>query len=146
MASWISGSTETIIFPPAFKDLVINFELPSRTAPLIPISRPNSKARAAAIASISVGWYAGEMSWANEAMTELVWSRITTPMSLLFSFLKIAPSKFILKQLASGGFHFSLVLVVLGGLGGSAAVNSCSLSFACGAIWSDVQQSLWRRT
>ena len=146
MTSWISGSTEAMVFPLAFKEFIISSESPSRTAPPIPISCPNSNARAVASASTSIGWYAGEMLWTREAITELVWSRITTPIPHLFSFLKIAPSKFILKWPALGGFQISLVLVVLGGFGGSTARNSLSLSFTWVAIWSKAQQGLWRRT
>ena len=64
-------------------------------------------------------------------MMDPVWSQITTPMPLLFSFLKIASSKFILKQLAFGGFHFTLGLDIVGGLGGNIARNSANLSFTC---------------
>ena len=73
---------------------------------------------------------------------ESVWSWIATPIPLLFSFLKIAPSKFILNQLASGGFYFTLVLSIVGDLGGCASRNSPSLSFTFIAIWSEVQQGL----
>ena len=146
MVSWIRGSTEAIVLPPTFKDSIINSELPSRTASLMLISFPNSRARAAAIASISTGWSAWDISWASDAMMDLVWSRVTTPMPLLFSFLKIASSKFILKQLASGGFHFTLGLGIVGGLGGSIARNSANFSFTCDVSWSKVQQGLWVQT
>jgi len=79
-------------------------------------------------------------------MMELVWSRTTTPMPLLFLFLKIALSKFILKQLASDGFHFTLALGIAGGVGGSTARNSSNFSFACNASWSEVQPGLWVQT
>ena len=66
-------------------------------------------------------------------MMESVWSRTTTPMPLLFSFLKIALSKFILKQLASGGFHVTLGLGTAGGVGESTVRNSSNFSFTYGA-------------
>ena len=66
--------------------------------------------------------------------------------ALLFSFLKISPSKFILNKLAFSGFHFTLVIGVTNGFGESAAKNSSILSFACSAIWSELQQALWRWT
>lgn len=76
-------------------------------------------------------------------MMEPMWSRTTTPMPLLFSFVKIAPSKFILKQLASGSFHFTTSLGTTGGVGRSTTRNSTNFSFACDASWSEVQQGLW---
>ena len=102
MASWSSGSTEAIDWPPTLSELIMSSESPSSTASVMPISCPNSRAREAAIASISIGWSAGAVSWVKDAITAPVWSRITSPIPLLFSCLKIAPSKFILKQLTSG--------------------------------------------
>lgn len=64
-----------------------------------------------------------------------VWSRTTAPISLLFSVLKIAPSKFILMNLASGGFHIAF------GFG-----TAANFSFACGTSWSKMQQGWWLQT
>lgn len=58
-----------------------------------------------------------------------VWSRTTTPISLLFSVLKIALSKFILMNLASGGFHIAFGFGTAAGEGGSTARNSSKLLF-----------------
>ena len=132
-ASWIRGSTEAVVFPPAFKDSIINSESPSRTTSLMPISCPNSRAHAAATASISTGLSAKDISWASDAMMEPMWSQTTTPMPLLFSFLKIALSKFILKKLKSSGFHLTLGLGTARGVGRSTARNSTNFSFACEA-------------
>lgn len=74
-----------------------------------------------------------------------VWSR-TMPIPLLFSSLKIAPSKLILTKLASSGFHLTLGFGVVGRIGGSIAQNSANFSFACNVGWSEVQQGLRFRT
>ena len=48
-------STEAMVPPLAFKEFIFNSESPSRTTSIRPNSYPNSRAHAAAIASISAG-------------------------------------------------------------------------------------------
>ena len=69
-----------------------------------------------------------------------VWSQTTTPIPLLFSILEIAPSKFILTNLASGGFHIAFGFGTAVGEDGSTARNSTNFSFAYDTSWSEVQQ------
>ena len=84
--------------------------------------------------SILSGWNAWESCWAREAITNPWWSRITTPMLLLFSFLKTALSKFILNMLGFSAFHVILGLDNTGGFGGRATRNSSSFSLAWGQV------------
>lgn len=76
----------------------------------------------------------------------LVWSWTTSPIPLLFLSLKIAPSKFILTKLASGGFHLTMGFGAAGRIGGSTAQNSANFSFSYNVGWSKVQQGLRFRT
>ena len=102
------------------------------------ISYPNSRARAATTASIFAGWSAVDKLYDSDARMAYVWLRTTTPIRLLFSVLKIAPLKFILTNLASGGFHLAFGFGIARGVGGSTTKNSANFSFAYVAIWSEV--------
>ena len=140
------GSIEAMFALPVFKEFTISFESPSRIASMRPISCPNSRARTAAIASISTGWSAWRILWVKDARIAPVCVQTTTPILLLFSSLKIVPSKFILTKLASSGFHLSFGFTGAGRVGGSTAKYSASFSFTCNVSWSDMQQALLFQT
>ena len=141
------GSTKAMVSPAAFKESIINFESPSRTASVRPNSCPNSIACVAATASISTGRSAGEKLWVKDASMALVLSRP----QCLYRFYS-HPWKLLHQNLFwlnlhqdSGGFHFPFGFGAAWGMGGSTATNSANFSFACDVSWSEVQhgQRFW---